>query len=92
MAQLDKPIIHFQIPFMDRKGQPAPCEDDYAVSFGGIQLFIAWAKQQIGDNAYIIATPFGIDVIGAEVEKVRLDEMTLEEFFKKHDIKDGMLK
>ena len=90
MSKLDKPIIHFQIPFMDRKGQPAPCEDDFAVSVGGIQLFLAWTKQHIGDSAYIIATPFDIDVIGAEVEKVKLDAMTLEEVFKKHDIKDGI--
>ena len=89
MAQLDKPIIHFQIPFMDRNGQPAPCEDDFAVSVGGIQFFLEWTKQHIGDSAYIIATPFSIDTIGAEVEKVKLDEMTLEEFFKKHAIKAG---
>ena len=46
----------------------------------------------IGNKAYILATPYNIDIIGAEVEKVKLDEMTLEEFFKNHDIKDGIEK
>lgn len=88
--KLDKPIIHFQIPFVDRKGEPAPREDDYAVSIGGITLFKEWVRKELGDKAYIIATPFDIDIIGAEVEKVKLDTLTLKEFFDKYDIKGGL--
>lgn len=81
MAQLDKPIIHFQIPH-DEKGDPTS-------EFSYVSLFNQWAKQELGDKAYILTTPYDIDVIGAEVEKVKLDEMTLAEFLKKNDIRDG---
>ena len=38
---------------------------------------------------WVMSTPYDIDVIGAEVEKVKVDEITLKEFLKKHEIKDG---
>ena len=81
MAQLDKPIIHFQIPH-DEKGEPT-------VEASTVNLFLKCVYNHIGDKCYYIATPYDIDVIGAEVEKVKVDEITLEEFLKKYDFKDG---
>ncbi len=81
MAKLDKPIIHFQLPHNER-GDIA-CDASLTFAFlGGI-------KELLGDKAYVIASTCDIDVIGAEVEKVKVDELTLEEFLKKHEIKDG---
>lgn len=82
MAKLDKPIIHFQLPH-DENGEPT-------VEFACVEMFKALIEREMGgDKAYLLFTPYDIDVIGAEVEKVKVDEITLEEFLKKHDIKDG---
>ena len=81
MAKLDKPIIHFRLPLNER-GDIA-C--DAPTTFG----LLGWVKELLGDKAYVIMSTCDIDVIGAEVEKVKVDEITLEEFLKKHDIKDG---
>ncbi len=81
MAQLDKPIIHFQIPH-NEKGEPT-------TEFQYVSFFNQWAKKELGNKAYILTTPYDIDVIGAEVEKIKVDEITLKEFLKKYDFKDG---
>lgn len=81
MAKLDKPIIHFRLPLNERGD--IVCNAPLAFAFlGGI-------KELLGEKAYVIASTCDIDVISAEVEKVKVDEITLEEFLKKHDIKDG---
>lgn len=83
MTQLDKPIIHFQIPH-DENGE-------LAVDMATIDFFMSVVAGIIGkDKCHYIATPFDIDVIGADVEKVKVDEMSLEEFLKKHDYKSGV--
>ena len=84
MAQLDKPIIHFQIP-IDDKGEPK-------VECWLLKLFMEWAQKTMGDKAYILTSVCDIDVIGAEVEKVKVDEITLKEFLEKYDFKDGKKK
>lgn len=81
MAKLDKPIIHFQLPH-DEKGEPI---FEYAM----VELFRALVEREVGEKAYLLFTPYDIDVIGAEVEKVKVDAISLKEFLKKHDIKDG---
>lgn len=81
MAQLDKPIIHFQIPH-DENGEPT-------VEYSMVHFFTEWASNELHDRAYILISPYDIDVIGAEVEKVKVDEITLEEFLKKYGYKDG---
>lgn len=82
MAKLDKPIIHFQLP-RNEKGEPT-------VEFAWVEMFKALIEREMGgDKAYLLFTPYDIDVIGAEVEKVKVDALSLEEFLKKHDIKDG---
>lgn len=81
MAQLDKPIIHFQIP-IDDKGEPK-------VEYYLLNFFMEWAKKTMGDKAYILTSVCDIDVIGAEVEKVKVDEISLADFLKKYDFKDG---
>ncbi len=81
MAKLDKPIIHFQLP-RNEKGEPT-------VEHKMVELFNAMVWREIGDKAYLLFTPYDIDVIGAEVEKVKVDEITLKEFLKKHEIKEG---
>lgn len=82
MTQIDKPIIHFQIPH-DKNGEPT-------VEMSMIALFMNAIAKGIGeDKCYYIATPFDIDIIGAEVEKVKVDEMSLDDFLKKHDYKSG---
>ncbi len=81
MAKLDKPIIHFQLP-RNEKGEPT-------VEYAMVELFRALVEREVGEKAYLLFTPYDIDVIGAEVEKVKVDEITLEEFLKKHEIKDG---
>ena len=83
MARLDKPIIHFQIPH-DENGEPA-------VELATVDLFMSAVAECIGkDKCHYIATPFNIDIIGADVEKVKVDEMSLDEFLKKHDYKGGI--
>ena len=85
MTQLDKPIIHFQIPH-DEKGEPT-------IEMAIVDLFMNAVENCIGkDKCHYIATPYNIDVIGAEVEKVKVDEMSLEEFLKKHDYKGNSKK
>ena len=81
MAQLDKPIIHFQIPH-DEKGEPT-------TECSTVLLFKEWAKNELGDSAHIVVSPYDIDVIGADVEKVKVEEITLKEFLEKYDFKDG---
>lgn len=82
MAKLDKPIIHFRLPH-DENGNPK--DIDYNLA----NVFLAWAKQELGDKAYITMSPYDISASGAEVENVKLDAITLKEFLKKHKIKDG---
>ncbi len=81
MAQLDKPIIHFQIPH-NEKGEPT-------VEYPMFAAFKEWVKNELGSKAYTLFTPYDIDVIGAEVEKVKVDEITLKEFLGKYDFKGG---
>ena len=81
MAQLDKQIIHFQIPH-NEKGEPT-------VGAEMVSIFYQWAKREMGDKAYILTTPYNIDVIGAEVERVKVDEITLKEFLEKYNVKGG---
>lgn len=83
MPKLDKPIIHFQLPH-DEKGEPT-------VEYEWVMGFKALIEREMGgDKAYLLFTPYDIDVIGAEVEKVKVDEITLKEFLDKYKInKDG---
>ena len=84
MAQLDKPIIHFQIPLI-----PGGEEDNLAVSLQLVDVFLHWARQELGDKAYLLATPFDIKTIGVEGENVELEPKTLEAFLKQLGYKDG---
>ena len=76
MAQLDKPIIHFQIPLLPYNGQGC-AEDRYAVSMERMDFFMDWVRQELGDKAYLLATPFDIKTIGVEGENVELEPKTL---------------
>lgn len=84
MAQLDKPIIHFQIPLI-----PGNEEDNLAVSLQLVDVFLHWVRQELGDKAYLLATPFDIKTIGVEGENVELEPKTLEAFLKQLGYKDG---
>lgn len=85
MAKLKKPIIHFQIPLRDCGN-----EKDISVDLRTVEFFKAYVKKEIGNKAYILATPFEINVVGVQCENVKVDEITLKEFIEKHDIKyDG---
>ena len=81
MAKLDKPIIHFQLPH-DEKGVPT-------VDMYGVVAFAAWVENKLEHKVRVIYTPYDISASGAEVENVKLDAITLKEFLKKHEIKDG---
>lgn len=88
MAQLDKPIIHFQIPLTPYDGQDCT-EDNFAVSMQMVDMFLHWARQELGDKAYLLATPFDIKTIGVEGENVELEPKTLTAFLKQLGYKDG---
>lgn len=88
MAQLDKPIIHFQIPLIPYSGQGSE-EDRFAVSLHGIEFFMSWVRKEMGDKAYLLATPFDIKTIGVEGENVELEPKTLTAFLKQLGYKDG---
>lgn len=88
MAQLDKPIIHFQIPLTPYNGE-GPKEDRFAVSAETFNAFMYAVRQELGDKAYMLATPFDIKTIGAEGENVELEPKTLEAFLKQLGYKDG---
>ena len=84
MAQLDKPIIHFQIPLI-----PGNEEDNLAVSLQLVDVFLGWVRQELGDKAYLLATPFDIKTIGVEGENVELEPKTLKAFLEQLGYKDG---
>ncbi len=88
MAQLDKPIIHFQIPLLPPEGKGCD-EDKFAVSMNALNLFLNWVRQELGDSAYLLATPFDIKTIGMEGENVELEPKTLTAFLKQLGYKDG---
>lgn len=85
---LDKPIIHFQIPLIPYDGQGC-AEDRLAISMQMIEMFLAWVRQELGDKAYLLATPFDIKTIGVEGENVELEPKTLTAFLKQLGYKDG---
>ncbi len=81
MAQLDKPIIHFQIPLIPYNEQGFK-EDLFAVSFETLHFFMDLVKKELGDKAYLLATPFDIKTIGVEGENAELEPKTLTAFLK----------
>ena len=58
-----KPIIHFRIPVQPNN------PDNIAIRPQLAGKFIKLVKEQLGDDYIIIATPFDIDIIGAEYQK-----------------------
>ncbi len=88
MAQLDKPIIHFQIPLIPYKEQGLK-EDRLAVSFEMLHFFMDLVKKELDNKAYLLATPFDIKTIGVEGENVELEPKTLTAFLKQLGYKDG---
>lgn len=82
MAQLDKPIIHFQIPLNPE------IEDSFRISLQGVDFFMAQVRKELGDKAYLLATPFDIKTIGVDGENVELEPKTLAAFLKKLGYKD----
>lgn len=88
MSKLDKPIIHFQIPLIPYNGEG--CEEDrFAISAETFVAFMANIRKELGDKAYLLATPFDIKTIGVEGENVELEPKTLEAFLKQLGYKDG---
>lgn len=85
---LDKPIIHFQIPLLPPNGQDC-AEDRLAISMQMLDFFMRYAKRELGDKVYLLATPFDIKTIGAEGENVELEPKTLTAFLKQLGYKDG---
>lgn len=88
MAQLDKPIIHFQIPLLPPDGKGCN-EDRLAISMQMVDFFLHFARQELGNKAYLLATPFDIKTIGVEGENVELEPKTLTAFLKQLGYKDG---
>lgn len=88
MAQLDKPIIHFQIPLIPYVGKGC-AEDRFAISMQEIEFFMRHIKAELRDKAYLLATPFDIKTIGVEGENVELEPKTLTAFLKQLGYKDG---
>ena len=88
MTQLDKPIIHFQIPLIPANERCSE-EDRFAVSLEMIRYFMMTVQKELGDKAYLLATPFDIKTIGVEGENVELEPKTLTAFLKKLGYKDG---
>lgn len=88
MAQLDKPIIHFQIPLIPYGGQGC-AEDRLAISMQMLDFFMQYIKRELGNKAYLLATPFDIRTIGVEGENVELEPKTLTAFLKQLGYKDG---
>lgn len=84
---LDKPIIHFQIPLIPYNGEGC-AEDRLAVSMQGIEFFMAHIRRELGNKAYLLATPFDIKTIGVEGENVELEPKTLTAFLKQLGYKD----
>lgn len=83
MLQLDKPIIHFQVPLLNNSvNEP----DTLAVSIETCEYFKKEIQKIIGDKAYILITPFALDgVVGDDkVICVKPSEISLEEFLEKY--------
>lgn len=89
MAQLDKPIIHFQIPLMPYNGEGCQ-EDRLAVSMQMVDFFLHFVRHELDNKAYLLATPFDIKTIGVEGENVELEPKTLTAFLKQLGYKDGI--
>ena len=77
-----KPIIHFKIPAKTRLGKIK----DFAVPRSHLREFLDTVGKHMGDDYTVIATPFDIDIIGADYQKVVCDEITLKEFLDKYAI------
>lgn len=87
MAQLDKPIIHFQIPLIPYNGQGC-AENRLAITSDMLDFFMKHVKEELGNKAYLLATPFDMKTIGIEGENVELEPKTLSAFLKQLGYKD----